>query len=57
MTPSQFKKDMTEITKGGGRRDPEMEHVHADELLCKALREAGYEDGVDIYEKLDKWYA
>lgn len=36
---------------------PEMAHILADELMCKLLRELGYGEGVDIFEKMDKWYA
>ncbi len=59
MEKEEFKSAMAEISQkadvAGG--DLEMSHAHADVLLCKALREAGYGDGVDIYEKLGKWYA
>ena len=57
MTPEEFKKAMTEIKKGIHQKDLEMSHVESDELLCKILREVGYGDGIDIYEKLEKWYA
>ncbi len=56
MTKEQFKRDMALIAKNESD-DVEMSHCHADDLLCKALREAGYGDGVGIYEKLGKWYA
>lgn len=35
----------------------EMAHILADELMCKLLRELGYGEGVDIFEKMDKWYS
>ena len=35
----------------------EMAHILADELMCKLLRELGYSEGVDIFEKMDKWYS
>ena len=35
----------------------ERAHNHADELMCKLLRELGYGEGVDIFEKMDKWYS
>ncbi len=55
MTPEEFEKAVSEIEKHSGW-DIEMSHAKADVLLCKVLREAGYEAGVDIYEKLGKWY-
>lgn len=36
---------------------PEVAHILADELMCKLLRELGYGEGVDIFEKMDKWYS
>ena len=35
----------------------EMAHILADELMCKLLRELGYGEGVDLFEKMDKWYS
>lgn len=35
----------------------EMAHILADELMCKLLRELGYDEGVDIFEKMSKWYS
>lgn len=65
MTPEEFKKAMIKIRKeihevpvrGTEVIDLEDSHVESDNLLCKALREAGYGDGIDIYEKMEKWYA
>ena len=37
--------------------DTETGHVVADEILCKFLASLGYQDIVDAYEKIDKWYA
>lgn len=37
--------------------DPEISHSEADKILCKVLRESGYNELIDIYEKVDKWYA
>lgn len=37
--------------------DTEMAHILADELMCKLLRELGYDEGVDIFEQMDKWYS
>lgn len=37
--------------------DTEMAHILADELMCKLLRELGYNEGVEIFEKMGKWYS
>jgi len=37
--------------------DTEREHVEADEILCEMLIELGYEDIVELYYKIGKWYA
>lgn len=37
--------------------DQEMAHVYADDVLCDLLKSLGYEDIVDEYENIDKWYA
>ena len=40
-----------------GGYDPEVAHGEADNLLCALLRELGFDEVVDLYEKVDKWYA
>lgn len=59
MTPEEFKDQMLKIAAGDkdGFHDREEDHVDADGLLCKALSELGYEEGVRIYKGMDKWYA
>jgi hypothetical protein len=37
--------------------DTEATHSEADEVLCKFLIALGYQDIVDEWEKVDKWYA
>lgn len=37
--------------------DPEANHAEADDLLCDLLKELGYVDIVEAYEKIEKWYA
>ena len=37
--------------------DLEMNHLKADGLLCEALRLLGQDSLVDMFEKVDKWYA
>lgn len=35
----------------------ETAHVTADRVLCDLLRELGYGNVVEEYEKIDKWYS
>lgn len=37
--------------------DQEMDHVRADDALCDLLRSLGYDDVVDAFEAVGKWYA
>ena len=41
--------------KYGG--DEEVCHGRADDLLCEILNDLGYNDIVEEFEKLPKWYA
>ena len=38
-------------------RDKEKAHVDADDILCEILVKLGYEDIVEIYNRIEKWYA
>lgn len=37
--------------------DTEKAHGDADELMCTILKSLGYEKGVEIFEKMPKWYS
>lgn len=37
--------------------DIEVSHGYVDDLLCRLLRELGYVEVVEVYSKVDKWYA
>ena len=37
--------------------DVEMAHIDADRILCDLLISLGYEDVVDEYEAINKWFA
>lgn len=37
--------------------DTEANHVEADEILCELLKELGFEDVVEQYNKIKKWYS
>ena len=40
-----------------GIGDPEKAHGNADDVLCELLKRLGYDDVVDEWEKVEKWYA
>ena len=40
-----------------GEGDTEANHGNADDILCEFLKGLGYENIVDEYNKIDKWYA
>lgn len=37
--------------------DTVVDHVRADSVLCRFLRDLGYNNLVDLYEQVDKYYA
>lgn len=37
--------------------DIEAEHWEADNILCRLLESLGYQDVVDEWDKVEKWYA
>lgn len=37
--------------------DIEKAHGKADDILCEALKQLGYNELVELYEKVDKWYS
>lgn len=49
-----FTNEMRRIERNN---NTELAHIFADELMCKLLRELGYGEGIDIFEKMDKWYS
>jgi hypothetical protein len=59
MTPDEFAQKMRAISEAmeRGRNDPESRHCYADDLMCELLKELGYEEGVKVFEEMDKWYA
>lgn len=36
---------------------PESSHYTADALMCDLLSSLGYEDGIDIFRSMNKWYS
>jgi hypothetical protein len=54
MTPYEFYHKMLEIADN---LDQEARHAEADNLLCAVLMELGYSTGVEVFHKMEKWYA
>ena len=48
---------INELKQWQAHDDEEMEHIRADEILCELLISLGYQDVVDEWKKVGKWYA
>ena len=62
ITPKEFEERMLAIEKEFGSYPDsygyeEDFHVEADALMKKLLRELGYEKGVEIFDRNNKWYS
>lgn len=64
MEKKEIKKEMKNILKRNkykdptfGDYDPEYAHIEADELLCKVLMDEGYDELVEWFKSLEKWYS
>ena len=56
MNPTEFERLMN-LNFEDKNSDLEEKHISADILMCDVLRQLGYEKGVEIFEKAEKWYA
>lgn len=54
MTREEAIKELKELFKNC---DTEGDHVDADNVLCRLLIQLGYDDVVEAYNKIHKWYA
>jgi hypothetical protein len=45
---------LVEIQK---KHDTEKNHIEADNVLCDLLRELGYDEVVNEYREIEKWFA
>lgn len=54
MTKEQAIEELKEWQK---YNDEEVGHARADDVLCDLLSSLGYDDVVDEWKKIDKWYA
>lgn len=56
MNPEEFYEKMLQLKNDFGG-DEEAVHIYMDNLMCELLSMLGYGDGVEIFNKTDKWYA
>jgi len=49
-----LKKEMEECVDNG---DTEAAHSDADDILCRLLHHLGYDEILDLYDEVNKWYA
>jgi hypothetical protein len=50
--------EMLELMKAAALMDDtEAAHDTADKIMVTALRERGFGKAMDVFEKMDKWYA
>lgn len=54
ITPAEFEDRMKEISVNKYIED---KHIDADKLMCKVLKDLGYVKGVEIFERMEKWYS
>lgn len=54
MTPDEFYEQMKEIS---AISCPEEAHIAADSAICDLLESLGYGKAVEVFDKMDKWYA
>ena len=54
MTREQAIKELEEWQSCG---DYEIAHSRGDDILCKLLKTLGYEDVVEAWDEIPKWYA
>lgn len=57
MNEERYKEFLTEMDRCAKSDNTEMAHYEADELLCKFLVECGYDELVDKFDNVNKWYA
>lgn len=53
----KYKKYLQELIELQNETDVEIAHVKADDVLTNLLRDLGYEEIVEAYNKINMWYA
>ena len=54
VSKEEFRERMEYISK---LTDTETKHRSADSLMAEYLSALGYEDGIEVFWEMDKWYA
>ena len=54
ITPAEFEDRMMEIAANG---DPERMHSDADDLMREVLIDLGYAAGIQVYDRMERWYS
>lgn len=55
VSPMEFKARMAEI-RDGDEYSMDDRHACADDLMCEALSALGYGEGIEIYNRMEKYY-
>ncbi len=55
MKKQEFMERMTRI-RSVSEDDIGQRHLNADRLLCEALKDFDFTDGVSIFNEMEKWY-
>jgi len=56
VTPDEFRHKMKKI-KRKAKKEPEVAHAEALDLMNHTLRMNGFMEGMEVFEKLQKFYA
>lgn len=59
ITPEEFAAKMREFDRPGGEPRPRCNadgHGPADDLMCEVLTELGYGEGIEVFNKMLKYY-
>lgn len=56
ISPDEFRDMMIEIRERNDG-EAEMTHICMDIFMCETLKLLGYGEGVEVFEKQDKWYS
>ena len=54
VSPEEFADQIEALVSNG---DDEARHASMDELMCHVLISLGYKDGIEIFNRTDKYYA
>lgn len=58
MSPEEARRELENIINiQNYEHDTEQHHMDADDTLCELLSYLGYDDIVNLYQQVDKWFA